>query len=165
MNWTWMCLLWSYAQCNICVCLRVRGICPQTSYWWDLSFSISVTTVPILPFCFHLSVIFIDCDLCGCAECLSSCNTVIKAVLHFNTTVCFHRSLGLRLAPVCHVRSTSPRRTFWTRVASWCFQSDQEEGIQTECRLRFLTRSYNRSQTPAELFSLAPFVSCTPLCH
>lgn len=38
--------------------------------------------------CFHLSVIFMDCDLCGCAECLSSCNTVIKAVLHFNTTVC-----------------------------------------------------------------------------
>lgn len=116
-------------------------------------------------FCFHLSVIFIDCDLCGCAERLSSCNTVIKAVLHFNTTMCFHRSLGLRLAPACHVKCASPRRAFWTWVASWRFQSHQEEGIQTVCRLRFLTHSYNHSQTPAELFSLAPFVSCTPLCH
>lgn len=115
--------------------------------------------------CFHLSVIFMDCDLCGCAECLSSCNTVIKAVLHFNTTVCFHRSLGLRLALVCHVKCMLPRRAFWTWVASWRFQSDQGEGIQTECRLRFLTRSYNHSQTPAVRFSLAPFVFCTPLCH
>lgn len=165
MDWTWMCLLWSCAWYNICVCLRVHTASGRRLPTDHIHLSRLAWLLFLFFLCFHLSVIFMDCDLCGCVECLSSCNTVIKAVLYFNTTVCFHRSLGLRLALVCHVKRTSPRCAFWTWVASWRFQSDQEEGIQMQRRLRFLTRSYNYGQAPAVYFSLAPFVSCTPLCH
>lgn len=154
------CVCCAYVPNTIFVCLRVHSDWPQTFSRSDPSPSISVTTVPILSFFF--SVIFMDCDLC--VECLSSFNTVIKAVLHFHTAVRFRRSLALRLAPVRRVKCTSSRRAFWTWVASWRFPSDQKER-NTARRLRFLTRSYDHSQTPAELLLLAPFVSCTPLCH
>lgn len=162
MDWTWM-----------CCCDHVPSVI--FVYVWECIASglrlptdqIHLSRLAWLLFlfflCFHLSVIFMDCDLCGCAECLSSCNTVIKAVLHFNTTVFF--SLLIRPAISSGVSCQVHVATMYLLNLGCKFQSDQEEGIQTVCRLRFLTRSYNHSQTPAVRFSLAPFVSCTPLCH